>query len=684
MTANQTDGGISSLRTRAFSLFEWQREAVDAWMAADADEAGRGTLEIFTGGGKTLIALACAERAAEVSAELRLAVVVPTEALAHQWREAIVEHTHIEPSQVGLLGAGGHDDLASKRVLVAVLNTAARRLPEMAEAANGETMLVVDECHRAGAPVFARVLSTPARFRLGLSATPDREELDDDGEPLDYDEQLLGSALGRVVYRFSLRDARLAGWLPDFTVHHHAVQLLTPERVEYDHVSRQIDDLSDRISEHGGDAGRARSLITRPGELGQLAGAYVAATAKRKDLLYRARERVRVTEAVLLDTLSRRPDARVLMFHERISEAIELEARLGTDLEATVGIEHSRLPASQRRRTLDRFRDGSLQVLVSVKSLIEGIDVPSADIGISVASSSSVRQRVQSLGRVLRRTFDSTQKHAEMHVLYVADTVDELIYAKEDWSDLTGSAANYYWSWSIDEGAAPEQSPGPPRTPAPTEEQEWERLGGVFQGRPEPWFGFQPDREYSVDTTGTVRNVAGALIANPQRVAQMVESVRGRAGGRFFVTPLHHLVIVREGAQNGRLMVAGILAQPFSTRAETAVGLSVDTTSMRAGAPYVGPLDKTHGEYRISQKRGGVIQRDLQHGVKEFAVTSDAPDLAQNAERVLAAWRSVATAGMKIAVNAAWDAWYLDAGEPKFLAVVPGGFAWPSEIEARS
>lgn len=671
--------------TRDFDLFEWQQKAVEAWVAGDGLGECRGTLEVFTGGGKTLIALACAERAARLSDDLRFVVVVPTEALAHQWRDAITDHTTVEPAQVGLLGAGGRDEPGRKRFLVAVLNSAARLLPEMVRATGGETMMIVDECHRAGAPTFARVLDTPARFRLGLSATPDREELDDDGEVLVYDEQLVGRAIGGVVYRFSLREARLSGWLPEFTVHHHGVELLSAERNEYDRISRQVDDLGDRIRETGADAARARSLLSRPGELGQLAAAYVAATAKRKDLLYRSLERARVTESLLRDLLLRRSEARVLLFHERIGEAVALRDRLEAGLEREVGIEHSRLAASDRRRALDRFRDGSLDILVSVKSLIEGIDVPSADVGLSVASSSSVRQRIQSLGRVLRRTFDATDKTAEMHVIYVADSVDEVIYAKEDWSDLTGSSANSYWRWPADPDAEPEQVDGPPRTPSATEEQEWERLGGVVPASPEPWFGSQPDREYSVDTTGTVRNAAGAVIANPQAVAAMVESVRGRPGGRFSVTPMHHLVIVREGMQGGRLMLAGQLSEPFTSRAEAGSDAPIDPASMVAGQPYGGPMDKTYGEFRISQKRGGVIQRDLAGGVKEFALANNAgSDLEANAERVLVAWRSVARAGMNIALNSRWHAWYVEGGEPKFLAAVPGGFTWPSDPEGGS
>lgn len=107
---------------------------------------------------------------------------------------------------------------------------------------------------------------------------------------------------------------------------------------------------------------------------------------------------------------------------------------------------------------------------------------------MSVASSSSVRQRVQSLGRVLWRRFDGHVKKADMHIVYVADTVDELTYAKEDWSDLTGEAANNYLSWPLD-ATAPLPQQRPPRTPRAKEKTEWERLGKTAPTGATPWLG---------------------------------------------------------------------------------------------------------------------------------------------------------------------------------------------------
>ncbi len=133
-----------TLRTRGFSLTEWQERAVDAWLDGTDGHRGWGTIEVVTGGGKTLIALACAARIAEQQPDLRIAVVVPTTALARQWHEKLLTNTSLTPDEVGILGAGKKDTFEGRIALVAVLNTAAKRLPDLARDRQ-PLMLIVDE-----------------------------------------------------------------------------------------------------------------------------------------------------------------------------------------------------------------------------------------------------------------------------------------------------------------------------------------------------------------------------------------------------------------------------------------------------------------------------------------------------------------------------------------------------------
>lgn len=677
---------MKPMHTRGFELADWQQEAVDAWVTGDG-RPFHGTLEIFTGGGKTLLALTAIARVSEAHPDLRVAIVVPTEALARQWITSLTKYTDVDPADIGLLGAGRKDSLHTRRVLVAVLNSAAKQLPAMARDVQ-PLMLVVDECHRAGAPTFSAVLRTPSPFRLGLSATPEREEVDEHGEPLQFDEQVVGREIGAVVAHFNLKDARRVGWLPDYDISHHGLTLLPEERREYESISRRIDELGDELKQQGVDTTRAMAMRGRQGDLGELIRAYVGLTTKRKDLLYRADERTRVAARLVVDAMST-ADRRILLFHERVDQAAALRDQVQAALpEVRVALEHSRLPDRERTEAIAAFRSGEAPILVSVKSLIEGIDVPEADVGVSVASSASVRQRIQALGRVLRRTFDQDDaagpKHADMHVLYVADTVDELIYAKEDWSDLTGEGANHYWRWSLDPEVGPERQEGPPASPRPTEEQEWQRLGEQVPEQPTKWLGVLSGQEYSVDTLGNVKNEWGTTIANPQGVDRMVQGVRGRPGGRFRVTPEHQLVLVSRESDGGvEFLVAGGLGERFR-----AVDVDesppddgrVDVARLVAGDPYPGPANADGGEYYLRMKRGGVIERRSKAGA-EFALVEGSPwpDREQNAKALLAAWREAVGRGITFSVNDQGHAWFEAGGQRRFLANVAGGFAWPTD-----
>lgn len=675
-----------SITTRGFELVPWQVDAVDSWRKG-CDQPFTGVLEVFTGGGKTLLAITAMSVAAQIEPDLKVAIVAPTEALARQWILMVAKFTDIPAGQIGLMGAGGKGDLHKLRVLVCVLNSASKKLPAMA-ADIVPVMLVVDECHRAGAPAFAKVLDTPAKFRMGLSATPDREELDAHGEPLAFDEQRVGMALGGVVYRFSLKDARKIGWLPDYKIHHHGITLDAEEQSKYRELSRRVDDVVEKMRQFGVDPARAFNMQGQPGEIGDAARAYMGATTQRKDFLYRAKDRSRVAARIVAKAMEGR-ERRVLLFHERKDEAADLHQQLGALLpETRVLLEHSGLSDSVRKAALAEFRTGSAPVLVSVKSLIEGIDVPEADVGVSVASSASVRQRIQALGRVLRRTFDdksTVAKVAEMHVLYVAKTVDESIYEKEDWGDLTGDSQNSYWLYSNGLATEPVMQDGPPATPRPTEEQEWQRHGQQAPAEPVLWQAAFAGQEYSVDTLGNVHNLQGTTIANPQGVSAMVKAVRGRPGGKFRVTPVYRLVLVAsDGKERDGIWMAGQLATPFTAQAELmqADSAAVNVEALRPGDLYPGPANAEHGSFQIRQKLGGRIQIKKKKGEEVmFALTNSEahPQLAENALRLLEAWKSVLGRGLTVKVNGLDHVWYEVDGERRFLAVVSGGFVWPQK-----
>ncbi|HEX6510010.1 MAG TPA: DEAD/DEAH box helicase, partial [Chloroflexota bacterium] len=463
--------------THGLILHDWQKQCVESWFQNDK----RGVIKVVTGAGKTVLALAIAEQLQRTEPTLRVAVVVPTIVLLTQWQDELAAHSNLPAAAVGLMG-GGHSDRFTDetRILLCVLNSAAKKLPQEVERAGigDRLLLIVDECHRAGAAEMRQVFQTKRAYALGLSATPERtedpaddldsDEVSGDDEPVPFEETVLGQQLGSVVFEMNYADAIRRGVLPPFRIVHYGLSLAPKEREKYERLSQEIKELRDEL-ETGSRRGLAliRWCRSRAGSENPKAVQLLALTSERKRLLYRMGERSAAVLAILRRAFDQNPDTKAILFHESIDEVMALFDLLRRAGYAVVA-EHSQFPDSMRTESLRLFRHGTARVIISARSLIEGFNVPSADLGIVVAASASVRQRVQTLGRLLRRnrTTEGSEKQASLYVLYAAGTVDELIYEKADWEHFLGTDRNEYLLWPKVGDSEPVPRSGPPRRPA--------------------------------------------------------------------------------------------------------------------------------------------------------------------------------------------------------------------------
>ena len=631
-------------------LYRWQEECIRSWFNAGR----RGTVKVVTGGGKTILALAIAERLQnQEDPELRVAIVVPTIVLMNQWYDELEQRSNIPASAIGRLG-GGHDDNFSdgRRFLIAVLASAYKMLPSLVNEGIGtHLMLIADECHRVGAAEMSKVLTVRRQFSLGLSATPEREEEEDEGkEAVRYEDSLLGKELGGVVYELTLAKAVELGVVPKFTIRHFGLTLKPEEAEKYERLTRAIEDARKEL-QHAASSGKGsgaafyrwvRSISDKGnGWASRLAARFMMDTRQRKELLYRMKNRAEAVEALLRAEFDLQPNARAILFHESIAEVMSLFDRLRSAGFAVVA-EHSDLPDSYREQSLELFRTGVANVVVSAKSLIEGFNVPAADVGIIVASSTSVRQRIQSLGRVLRkhRGTAGEEKTSVIHVLYARDTVDDAIYARTNWEDFTGAERNLYFHWQP--GEEPLEQSGPPRTPLPSDTA----IDGSKLAPGDTYEGQYEGSEYTSDTKGNIRDLQGRFISNPGSVPSAVKAVKGTAG-RFRVTPNRKYVLVRVPEEDDWVTrFVTQLRDPFAFVEQSAPATMMNLAERDHWIELAMPGDEypfQTGEPQLKlnyrQRRGGVIARKIPNGEAYARVGADATDpmRGEDARRLLEA-----------------------------------------------
>ena len=73
----------------------------------------------------------------------------------------------------------------------------------------------------------------------------------------------------------------------------------------------------------------------------------------------------------------------------------------------------------RRRENLRMFKKGIFDVLVCCRALDEGLNIPEVEVAIIASSTSSIRQRIQRLGRVLRP--HARKDKASVYTLFATD-----------------------------------------------------------------------------------------------------------------------------------------------------------------------------------------------------------------------------------------------------------------------
>lgn len=101
-------------------------------------------------------------------------IVVPTTDVARQWIVGLQTLIGVPAEAIGLVGDGQYQ--VDRPIVVAVIDSALRALMDLGVPRWRFGLVIVDECHRAPPRAVFRLLRhLPAKYRAGLTATPDHD-----------------------------------------------------------------------------------------------------------------------------------------------------------------------------------------------------------------------------------------------------------------------------------------------------------------------------------------------------------------------------------------------------------------------------------------------------------------------------------------------------------------------------
>ncbi|MBN1459332.1 MAG: DEAD/DEAH box helicase family protein [Armatimonadetes bacterium] len=362
-----------------------QLDALAAW-----EERGRrGILKHATGSGKTFTAL-LAIRDSLRRGESVL-VLVPSRLLLRQWYREIAETLGDLHPKVLRCG-DGHDEWRTKHLLSSWTSPEARDSVVLSTLGSAATeqflgsvrqgdhlMVVADEVHRLGSLGNRAIFGLQTGARLGLSATPERFR-DEDGTTA-----IFTYFDGLIPVSFTLRDGINCGALVPYFYYPRPVALAEDEQESWDAATAQIRQLVARREQEGAD----RVSLDR-----QLQELWI----RRARIIKRARGKV----ALAVETLSEEYEdgQKWLVYCEDSTQLTEV-----LDAIRAAGIRaheyHTQMPGD-RDQTMVYFSEFG-GVLVAIKCLDEGVDIPDVTHALILASSKNPREFIQRRGRVLRK-----------------------------------------------------------------------------------------------------------------------------------------------------------------------------------------------------------------------------------------------------------------------------------------
>lgn len=405
------------------SLFFYQKDAINKWK----DNNYKLLFQMATGTGKTRTAIGCTVESLNISNKLLIIVSCPQGTLSLQWKREIDElNLGIDYSEV-IDGTNKKwkDNLEEilLKISIGYYDTAIIYTTHITcskeefiqhikkRKSNIKTLFIGDEVHGLGATKTRLGLLEEYDYRVGLSATPSRW-FDESGT------YLLEEYFGNESFEFSISDALttinpLTGktFLVNYYYNIEFVKLDDDEIQSYKKLSSDIRKLKlcKQKSEDYADI-IERLLFKRANIIKNAINKY----EKLQEILHNMEK----IEDLIIFVSSEQLEGVLKILSDMKVPAHKLTQNEGT----TPNPIYNGL--TEREYIINKFKERKYKVLVAIKCLDEGIDIPSASKAILMANSTNPREYVQRIGRVIRQNKD--KKYAVIYDISIEPSYNRI------------------------------------------------------------------------------------------------------------------------------------------------------------------------------------------------------------------------------------------------------------------
>lgn len=406
---------------------DYQKIAINNWI----NNQNIGILEMATGTGKTITSLLAAKRFKKNQQRALIIIIVPFQHLIEQWSKDVESILDIDVlkcmnskqtwfNKAKKIVQEYNLGLIDEQVFLTTYKTASSvGFKNIFNRMIGPSLLICDECHSLTYNGYRDFPFDKFNGRLGLSATPDRW----------WDEEgtfFIKNSVGDVVYQYDLDQAIENDKLTPYEYYPHIVNFSEKEMSEYNKISMQIFNLLKKDSDE---------------EKEKLERLY----SKRANLIYKAENKIpQFIQDIKEEDL---PNLKHTLVYCAPGE-IDIIVKKLYELGLKVSKFNAEIKNKEREKLLKMFDEGQIQVLVAIRCLDEGVDIPATRSAYFLASTSNPKEFIQRRGRILRK--HTGKRYAKLHdyiVLPLGLPFDDFnkIASKElpRFTEFSNSALNY-------------------------------------------------------------------------------------------------------------------------------------------------------------------------------------------------------------------------------------------------